>query len=194
MLRSLYPSTHCAGIRMGPKTRHCGQYKKSLAPDGNQIPAVQPETHHYTNWAILVPGVGIEKCAPIRNWTHVIQSVDSHCIYWNIPTYTVSVFSRKKDSHKNTLSRDFRMGTGKVKLSLYVIKHQPVRTWEYPHALLSWDFIEADVLHYRVVNFLCATCDNLMFYQLSVVCKIWGFHGGDYDDYHLLGDDAVWLL
>jgi hypothetical protein len=25
-------------------------------------------------------------------------------------------------------------------------------------------------------------------------CKIWGFHGGDYDDYHLLGDDAVWLL
>jgi hypothetical protein len=21
-----------------------------------------------------------------------------------------------------------------------------------------------------------------------------GFHGGDYDDYHLLGDDAVWLL
>jgi hypothetical protein len=20
------------------------------------------------------------------------------------------------------------------------------------------------------------------------------FHGGDYDDYHLLGDDAVWLL
>jgi hypothetical protein len=26
------------------------------------------------------------------------------------------------------------------------------------------------------------------------ICKIWGFHGGDYDDYHLLGDDAVWLL
>jgi hypothetical protein len=25
-------------------------------------------------------------------------------------------------------------------------------------------------------------------------CKIWGFHSGDYDDYHLLGDDAVWLL
>jgi hypothetical protein len=26
------------------------------------------------------------------------------------------------------------------------------------------------------------------------MCKIWGFHGGDYDDYHLLGDDTVWLL
>jgi hypothetical protein len=26
------------------------------------------------------------------------------------------------------------------------------------------------------------------------LCKIWGFHGGDYDDYHLLGDDTVWLL
>jgi hypothetical protein len=23
----------------------------------------------------------------------------------------------------------------------------------------------------------------------SLTCKIWGFHGGDYDDYHLLGDD-----
>jgi hypothetical protein len=30
--------------------------------------------------------------------------------------------------------------------------------------------------------------------KLKFVCKIWGFHGGDYDDYHLLGDDAVWLL
>jgi hypothetical protein len=27
-----------------------------------------------------------------------------------------------------------------------------------------------------------------------LIFKIWGFHGGDYDDYHLLGDDAVWLL
>jgi hypothetical protein len=28
----------------------------------------------------------------------------------------------------------------------------------------------------------------------AISSKIWGFHGGDYDDYHLLGDDAVWLL
>jgi hypothetical protein len=27
-----------------------------------------------------------------------------------------------------------------------------------------------------------------------LICQIWGFHGGDYDDYHLLGDDAVWFL
>jgi hypothetical protein len=27
-----------------------------------------------------------------------------------------------------------------------------------------------------------------------ILCKIWGFNGGDYDDYHLLVDDAVWLL
>jgi hypothetical protein len=27
-----------------------------------------------------------------------------------------------------------------------------------------------------------------------LICKIWGFHGGDYDDYHLLGDYTVWLL
>jgi hypothetical protein len=32
------------------------------------------------------------------------------------------------------------------------------------------------------------------FLNLSCLCKIWGFHGGDYDDYHLLGDDAVWLM
>jgi hypothetical protein len=25
-------------------------------------------------------------------------------------------------------------------------------------------------------------------------CEQRGFHGGDYDDYHLLGDDTVWLL
>jgi hypothetical protein len=28
----------------------------------------------------------------------------------------------------------------------------------------------------------------------SLSCKIWGFHGGDYDDYHLLGNNTVWLL
>jgi hypothetical protein len=28
-----------------------------------------------------------------------------------------------------------------------------------------------------------------MFTEDTVICKIWGFHGGDYDDYHLLGDD-----
>jgi hypothetical protein len=30
--------------------------------------------------------------------------------------------------------------------------------------------------------------------DISQTCKIWGFHGGDYDDYHILGDDTVWLL
>jgi hypothetical protein len=33
-----------------------------------------------------------------------------------------------------------------------------------------------------------------LFFQREGDCKIWGFHDGDYDDYHLLGDDAVWLL
>jgi hypothetical protein len=35
---------------------------------------------------------------------------------------------------------------------------------------------------------------NFVFRENGNRCKIWGFHGGDYDDYHLLGDDAVWLL
>jgi hypothetical protein len=33
-----------------------------------------------------------------------------------------------------------------------------------------------------------------LFLNINTTCKIWGSHGGDYDDYHLLGDDAVWLL
>jgi hypothetical protein len=27
-----------------------------------------------------------------------------------------------------------------------------------------------------------------------MLCKICGFHGGDYEEYRLLGCDAVWLL
>jgi hypothetical protein len=30
--------------------------------------------------------------------------------------------------------------------------------------------------------------------KIDIERKILGFHGGDYDDYHLLGDDAVWLV
>jgi hypothetical protein len=29
---------------------------------------------------------------------------------------------------------------------------------------------------------------------LEKVCKIWGFHGGDYEEWRLLGCYAVWLL
>jgi hypothetical protein len=32
-----------------------------------------------------------------------------------------------------------------------------------------------------------------VWYQI-LFCKIWGFHGGDYDDYHLLGDDNHQIL
>jgi hypothetical protein len=28
-----------------------------------------------------------------------------------------------------------------------------------------------------------------MVLKICEYCKIWGFHGGDYDDYHFLGDD-----
>jgi hypothetical protein len=33
-----------------------------------------------------------------------------------------------------------------------------------------------------------------IFLGLSVLCKIWGFHSGDYEEWHLLGCYAVWLL
>jgi hypothetical protein len=43
-------------------------------------------------------------------------------------------------------------------------------------------------------KFMIVVFNNNIYCDKSIPCKIWGFHGGDYDDYHLLGDDAVWLL
>jgi hypothetical protein len=53
-------------------------------------------------------------------------------------------------------------------------------------------------------RFVCTSASLLQLDSLDTVqsrhtnkdqkCKIWGFHSGDYDDYHLLGDDTVWLL
>jgi hypothetical protein len=40
----------------------------------------------------------------------------------------------------------------------------------------------------------CNSILTFSFFNFWVISKIWGFHGGDYDDYNLLGDDAVWLL
>jgi hypothetical protein len=31
-------------------------------------------------------------------------------------------------------------------------------------------------------------------FELPEQCKIWGFHGGDYEEWCLLGSYAVWLL
>jgi hypothetical protein len=30
--------------------------------------------------------------------------------------------------------------------------------------------------------------------EVTKVCEIWGFHGGDYEEYRFLGSDAMWLL
>jgi hypothetical protein len=35
---------------------------------------------------------------------------------------------------------------------------------------------------------------NCSWKAVFLLCKIWGFHGGDYDDYDLLGNDTVWLI
>jgi hypothetical protein len=49
-------------------------------------------------------------------------------------------------------------------------------------------------------------CENLKSYMLHhicmylyistkwITCKTWGFHNGKYEEYHLLGCEAVWLL
>jgi hypothetical protein len=31
-------------------------------------------------------------------------------------------------------------------------------------------------------------------FNMMITCKIWGFHGGDYEEWCLLGCYAVWLL
>jgi hypothetical protein len=46
-------------------------------------------------------------------------------------------------------------------------------------SLNSWPKVNLDL------DLLSSTMNN------SFPCKIWGFHGGDYDDYHLLGDDSI---
>jgi hypothetical protein len=52
----------------------------------------------------------------------------------------------------------------------------------------------------EITHLLCTFCSFNLETKLTMsrhwqtvflLCKIWGFHGGDYDDYHLLGDDTV---
>jgi hypothetical protein len=38
------------------------------------------------------------------------------------------------------------------------------------------------------------TLHSALFSNTISLCKIWGFHGGDYEEYRLLGCYAVWLL
>jgi hypothetical protein len=61
-----------------------------------------------------------------------------------------------------------------------------------------YSFMNICVMNLLTCNSLCTSpfCKRIILFLGSyhVGCKIWGFHGGDYDDYHLLGDDAVWLL
>jgi hypothetical protein len=66
--------------------------------------------------------------------------------------------------------------------------------------VFHWSFV-------RLSNHWVAACPHVMWLTMSKSpvlftcelvphkylkwCKIWGFHGGDYDDYHLLGDRAT---
>jgi hypothetical protein len=52
---------------------------------------------------------------------------------------------------------------------------------------IFWDIIPEFVLHRRHIT------PPLEPSQL-MLCKIWGFHGGDYEEWYLLGCDAVTLL
>jgi hypothetical protein len=53
-------------------------------------------------------------------------------------------------------------------------------------------FVSSDAMFCRV--FLTSLLSNFKLAALSETCKIWGFHGGDYDEWCLLVCYAVWFL
>jgi hypothetical protein len=44
-----------------------------------------------------------------------------------------------------------------------------------------------DASGYGISKYKSRYMSDLSIIRLIYWCKIWGFHGGDYDDYHLLG-------
>jgi hypothetical protein len=63
------PRIHWTGGWVGPRdSLHPVRWEKSLVPTGNQIPAVQPMTCHYTNWVILAPCTGYKYTNVIQNF------------------------------------------------------------------------------------------------------------------------------
>jgi hypothetical protein len=51
---------------------------------------------------------------------------------------------------------------------------------------------DKDIVKFYKHNSNHSECQEIS--KKTLLSKIWGFQGGDYDDYHLLGGDAVWLL
>jgi hypothetical protein len=45
-----------------------------------------------------------------------------------------------------------------------------------------------------VVAFSAILCNNYFSWNIIITCKIWGFRGGDYEEWRLRGCYAMWLL
>jgi hypothetical protein len=46
----------------------------------------------------------------------------------------------------------------------------------------------------NILEFFTRDEENVIGHDEYTRCKIWGFHGGDYEEWCLLGCYAVWLL
>jgi hypothetical protein len=63
--------------------------------------------------------------------------------------------------------------------------------------MTSYFDIGEESVNYRAVKAINTSIFANIFLisqQLKALCKIWGFHGGDYEEWFLLGCYAVWLL
>jgi hypothetical protein len=62
--------------------------------------------------------------------------------------------------------------------------------------LAQWKNIEFYTLVYSTVAIMTYVHRNMdtIEYKHFSFCKIWGFHGGDYEEWCLLGCCAMWLL
>jgi hypothetical protein len=63
-----------------------------------------------------------------------------------------------------------------------------LRTETDPVSETLWSFVK----HQPTRRWTESKRSQIVLYKINF--KVSGFHGGDYDDHHLLGDDTVWLL
>jgi hypothetical protein len=73
-----------------------------------------------------------------------------------------------------------------------------------PEHKRSWNLLPRNCLCSSLASELCQVTDSISVFPHSCkwtrikkeiqLCKIWSIHGGDYDEWRLLGCYAVWLL
>jgi hypothetical protein len=73
---------------------------------------------------------------------------------------------------------------------LFVDNWYSYHTYEVPFHIFIQLNLSVNQSQLDCGSILCKFC----YKDLKIHCKIWGFHGGDYEEWCLLGCYAVWLL